>query len=200
MAGRRDETTQRTRVAIIDAGIRLMYERGYDAASTSAIARAAGVSPATLFNYFPSKVSIVFADDHLWAPPADAVPQSSPRRTLRHALALMLDNPEWTRGTDDPLTAMRFDLVRREPQLTAYQSGRLLQLAPALAALLTTAHGDLAAAEALALSGALTGAIAATLSHADHADVADLVDLRQAILTAADVALDLPRRSGRPPC
>jgi AcrR family transcriptional regulator len=40
--------------------LRLIEERGYAATKTEDIARAAGVSPRTFFNYFPTKESVVF--------------------------------------------------------------------------------------------------------------------------------------------
>lgn len=199
MTSRRDQAKARTRAAIIDAGIRLMHDRGYAATSTTAIARAAGVAPATLFNYFPTKAAIVVADDHLWAPVAPSAPRTDPstdqttepyadpRATLRHLIEGLLDRPEWTRGVDDPLTALRFALVRREPALAAAQNQRILDLAPGFAGLLREAHPDLAPADALALAGAACGAIAVTLAHGPAPD------LRQAICRATDLAL------GRPP-
>ena len=43
-----------------EAALRLIAERGYEATSTDDIARAAGVSPRTFFNYFPTKDAVVF--------------------------------------------------------------------------------------------------------------------------------------------
>ena len=50
---------QATERAMREAALRLMSERGYDATSTDDIARAAGVSPRTFFNYFASKDAVV---------------------------------------------------------------------------------------------------------------------------------------------
>jgi AcrR family transcriptional regulator len=56
-----------TEVALRRAAVRLMTERGYDATSTDDIARAAGVSPRTFFNYFPTKEEVVVLPENLLA-------------------------------------------------------------------------------------------------------------------------------------
>jgi AcrR family transcriptional regulator len=55
----RVQQKQATALALRAAAVRLMADRGYDATSTDDIARAAGVSPRTFFNYFPTKESVV---------------------------------------------------------------------------------------------------------------------------------------------
>jgi AcrR family transcriptional regulator len=66
MAGTRAERKQATRLALRRAAVRLVTERGYEATSTDDIARAAGVSPRTFFNYFPSKESaLLLPEDFL---------------------------------------------------------------------------------------------------------------------------------------
>ncbi|HEY1278936.1 MAG TPA: TetR family transcriptional regulator [Acidimicrobiales bacterium] len=51
---------QATERAIRGAALQLMTERGYEATSTDDIARAAGVSRRTFFNYFPTKEAVLF--------------------------------------------------------------------------------------------------------------------------------------------
>lgn len=46
---------------IIDAGQAVLIAHGYDGASTNRIAAAAGISPGSLYQYFPDKDSIVSA-------------------------------------------------------------------------------------------------------------------------------------------
>jgi AcrR family transcriptional regulator len=55
--------------AILDATSRLLVERGYHAISTNLVARVAGVSIGSLYQYFPSKESLItaLADEHLAA-------------------------------------------------------------------------------------------------------------------------------------
>lgn len=47
--------------AILDATIRVLVERGYEGATTIAIAARAGVSVGSLYQYFPNKESVVAA-------------------------------------------------------------------------------------------------------------------------------------------
>jgi AcrR family transcriptional regulator len=57
---------QATERAMREAALRLMSERGYDATSTDDIARAAGVSPRTFFNYFASKDAVVLLPEGIF--------------------------------------------------------------------------------------------------------------------------------------
>ncbi len=59
MTNTRSRHKQATALALRAAAVRLMGDRGYEATSTEEIARAAGVSPRTFFNYFPTKESVV---------------------------------------------------------------------------------------------------------------------------------------------
>jgi AcrR family transcriptional regulator len=65
MEGRRDRRKRLTRTAISECGWRLFAARGFDAVTVAEIADAADVAVGTVFNYFPSKETILFdrADD-----------------------------------------------------------------------------------------------------------------------------------------
>ena len=58
--GLRERKKQATREALVQAGVELFVERGYDETTLADIAEAAGVSPRTIFAYFPSKEDILF--------------------------------------------------------------------------------------------------------------------------------------------
>ena len=58
--GLRERKKLRTRQLIAETARRMFVERGFDAVPVSAIARAAEVSEATVFNYFPTKEDLVF--------------------------------------------------------------------------------------------------------------------------------------------
>jgi AcrR family transcriptional regulator len=58
--GLRERKKLRTRQLITETATRLFAERGFDAVPVAAIARAAEVSEATVFNYFPTKEDLVY--------------------------------------------------------------------------------------------------------------------------------------------
>ena len=58
--GLRERKKLRTRQLITETAARLFVERGFDAVSVASVARAAEVSEATVFNYFPTKEDLVF--------------------------------------------------------------------------------------------------------------------------------------------
>ncbi|MGH3263193.1 MAG: TetR family transcriptional regulator [Trebonia sp.] len=60
MSGLREYKKRHTRVTIATAAARLFAERGFAAVTVDDVARAATVSRQTVFNYFPSKESMVF--------------------------------------------------------------------------------------------------------------------------------------------
>jgi AcrR family transcriptional regulator len=61
--GLRERKKIKTRQAIRRAAFRLIDENGYAATTVEQIADAAEVSPSTFFRYFPSKESLLLADD-----------------------------------------------------------------------------------------------------------------------------------------
>ena len=61
--GLRETKKQQTRKAISDMATELFIEHGYHEITTAEIARRAEVSVPTLFNYFPTKESLVFDED-----------------------------------------------------------------------------------------------------------------------------------------
>jgi AcrR family transcriptional regulator len=58
--GLRERKKQRTRQLIGETARRMFVEGGFDAVPVAAVARAAEVSEATVFNYFPTKEDLVF--------------------------------------------------------------------------------------------------------------------------------------------
>ncbi|UDL90984.1 TetR/AcrR family transcriptional regulator [Mesorhizobium sp. PAMC28654] len=89
----RERKKRATRVAIQRAALALFLAKGYDETTTEEIARAADVSPSTLFNYFPTKEALV-ADDYdplfinlLETRPLDEPMFTSIRKALEAGLA-----------------------------------------------------------------------------------------------------------------
>ena len=60
MAGLREQKKQRRREAIAQAGMQLFVEKGFNKTRMEDIAAAVDVSGQTVFNYFPSKQTILF--------------------------------------------------------------------------------------------------------------------------------------------
>ena len=75
--GLRERKKQQTRAAIREAALELFLAQGYSETTTIQIAAAANVSPGTLFNYFPTKDSLLTDDfdpifiRHMHARPPD---------------------------------------------------------------------------------------------------------------------------------
>ncbi len=64
--GRRDQKKQETRTLLYETAIQLFAEKGFEHVSADEIADRAGVSRATVFNYFPSKFDFIsaYGDDY----------------------------------------------------------------------------------------------------------------------------------------
>jgi AcrR family transcriptional regulator len=60
MEGLRERNKRRTREAIAAAAMELFLARGFEAVTVVDVARDAGVSERTVFNYFPTKEDLVF--------------------------------------------------------------------------------------------------------------------------------------------
>src|SRR5919197_2844961 len=59
--GLRERKKQQTRQLIADTARRLFAERGFEAVTVAEVARAADVSEATVFNYFPTKEDLFYS-------------------------------------------------------------------------------------------------------------------------------------------
>jgi AcrR family transcriptional regulator len=66
MTNKPDTSSESTRQTILQATRRLFTEHGVDNTSLKDIARASGISPGTLFYYYPSKAELIFdvTDQH----------------------------------------------------------------------------------------------------------------------------------------
>jgi len=144
------------RQQLSDTATRMFVERGFDAVRVAEVAEACGVSEKTVFNYFPTKESLVL--DRLevtmaslrtgLAEPA-VPPTEAALRILDRELTAMTT---WLNGQDDPAGAAeamrRFgDLIRATPSLRAYQSDMMDQFVSLAAEIL--------AARAAAARGAM---------------------------------------------
>jgi AcrR family transcriptional regulator len=104
-SGLRERKKQATRLALHEAALRLVAERGLDAVSVDDIAEKADVSPRTFFNYFPSKVDAILGldpdlprqqADAFLARPADESPVQALRAVARaQAVEMAGDTELW---------------------------------------------------------------------------------------------------------
>jgi AcrR family transcriptional regulator len=105
--GLRDRKKQAVRDAIVDAALQLFSADGFEATTVQAVADRAGVSPATVARYFPSKESMLFSERDVRAAALSAAIADRPHRegALRAVIEALADQP--------PVTpAFRIRLVR----------------------------------------------------------------------------------------
>jgi AcrR family transcriptional regulator len=134
--GLRERKKQRTRQTIVEVATRLFLAQGYQETPLAQIAEEADVATSTCFNYFPTKVDIVFCVH-------DAVTRSARRR--------IVERPESERAIDAIAAWLREDLpaveqpyastirelpevIRATPELQAEERLRLALLEDVLAA------------------------------------------------------------------
>jgi len=101
--GRRERKRRKTREQILEAGLRLFVENGYDATTLDAIAAAAGISRRTFFSYFGSKEELLLArhDGGFLAALGPALRETCPGKTpLEAAEACLLDLASRYEGSD----------------------------------------------------------------------------------------------------
>ncbi len=148
--GLRERKKRLMRQQLSDTATQMFLERGFDAVRVSEIAEACGVSEKTVFNYFPTKESLIL--DRLEATGASlraglAEPGISPAeaalRILDGELAAMTS---WLARQDDPVQAgaaiTRFGrLIEATPSLRAHQSDMMDQFTAVAAAILAERAG-----------------------------------------------------------
>ncbi len=184
--GLRERKKIRTRQAIRSAAYRLIGEQGYESTTVEQIARAAEVSPSTVFRYFPVKEDILVTDEYaplleaeLCARPTDEPVLTSLRLVLRAALtALTADE----RGE----LALRADLMLRVPAVRARTLEGLCATGRRLARVLAERTGR--DPDDLELRIFVTGVLAAlqeaSVYWAEHGRRDDLPDLLDRALGA----------------
>ncbi|MET9403921.1 TetR family transcriptional regulator [Kitasatospora sp. NPDC002965] len=161
--GLREDKKHRTRALLADTAMGLFAERGFEQVTVVEVARAAGVSPNTVFNYFPTKEDLFFdrqdeVEGHLARVVRERPAGASVVDAVRTDLLAGLDAGEPTYGLS-PQAAVFWRLVAESPALRA----RLLDLGEraerALAAALAEEAGTPADAPLPRLvAGAIAGA------------------------------------------
>src|SRR5580700_1675442 len=191
--GLRERKKLRTRQLITGTAMRLFAERGFAAVPVAEIARAAEVSEATVFNYFPTKEDLVFQGMEVFE--AELLAAVAGRPAGESVVAAFARFVLQTRGfppaRDDDATRLLIAISRMiaaSPALLAREGEILAHYAASLAAILaedTAAEpGDL---RPWVVARALIGTHHSLIEFvrrrllegpADHARLADEVDTR----------------------
>src|SRR4051812_12086152 len=114
--GRREDKKRETRERLQAAAFARFQQHGYDESKIEDIAQDAGVSPRTVYRYFPTKADLVYPDT---GDNAAAVSR------------LIADRP----ASEPPFTALRAALVQFAPTLDSevnFARGRLIAIDPTL--------------------------------------------------------------------
>ncbi|MEU4113857.1 TetR/AcrR family transcriptional regulator [Kitasatospora sp. NPDC028055] len=196
--GLRELKKQQTRELLADTAMGLFAEHGFERVTVAEVARAAGVSPNTVFNYFPTKEDLFFdRQDAVVGHLAEVVRRrpadSSAVDAVRADLLAGLADGEPTIGLT-PRMATFWRIIADSPALRA----RLLELGErseaALAAALAEESGT-GPADPLprVVAGAVAGAHRAVLGEIRRAMVAGepAEEVRERVRTAVERAFDL---------
>lgn len=140
---------------ILDATARLLDEAGIDGVNTNAIARAAGINIATLYQYFPNKQAVLLAlfERHIGR-------RADTGKTLLAGISRSRDWPQRIDAMVDGMARLRESLpgtevlvqaMRADPELRGHQDRLLQQFAEELSGELLQSRG-LSRAQAVLVS------------------------------------------------
>jgi AcrR family transcriptional regulator len=142
--GLRERKKRLMRQQLSDTATQMFLERGFDAVRVTEIAEACGVSEKTVFNYFPTKESLIL--DRLESTVASLTGLAEPGISPVDAALRILDGElgamtSWLAQQPDPAQAgamiQRFGaLIQATPSLRAYQSDMMDQYVAVAAAIL----------------------------------------------------------------
>ena len=118
--GLRERKKLATRLALHQAALQLVAERGLDAVSVDDIAASADVSPRTFFNYFPSKVDAVVGLDPASAQgQADALADRAADESPVQALRAVCREQATQMAQEPQLWPLRLQVIEAHPVLLA---------------------------------------------------------------------------------
>ncbi|MBV2363435.1 TetR/AcrR family transcriptional regulator [Streptomonospora nanhaiensis] len=192
--GWRRRKKELTRRALIEAGLRLFRERGYQETTIAQVCAEAGIAPRTFFSYFSGKEELVFADtaERLdlalrvieGRGPHDTVADVC-RRIAEETFALAPGGFDLLGLTGD-----RMELVLSTPALQAAAMRAVGQAEARMARALARAFpGELDAVSAGAAVGALVGAVMGAARMEFAAGRTDARAGRAAMRRAVDIAV-----------
>ena len=139
--GLRERKKLRTRQLIAETAGRLFVEHGFDAVPVAAVARAAEVSEATVFNYFPTKEDLVFQGMEVFEAELLAAVAGRPAgEPVVAAFARFVLQPRGFLAAQDDDTARHLSAISRmiaaSPALLAREREALARYTASLAAIL----------------------------------------------------------------
>lgn len=135
-AVRRTETRQR----LIEVGLELFAERGYDEVTTEEIAAAAGVTQRTLFRHFSSKLDLLFADADAATDEFTEMLYCQPPGPVTGALLAAIAEQERTMPMDES-AALVARIVNATPSLEQARRGYESRFEQTLAEWIAQRHG-----------------------------------------------------------
>jgi AcrR family transcriptional regulator len=167
--GLRERKKHQTRQVIAGTALRLFSERGFDAVTVAQVAKAADVSDATVFNYFPTKESLFFGQMQSFEEAlVQAVRERRGGESVLAAFRRFIDERSAHLATEDVAVAisMAARIVGDSPSLRAREREIVADSTDALALLIAeeagSPPGDI---EPWVVANALMGAHRAVVSH-----------------------------------
>lgn len=190
--GWRERKKAKTRAAIQRRALRLFREQGYAATTVEQIARAAEVSPATFFRYFPTKEDVILQDDFdpmLVAAFKEQPPDLSPIQAMRGAMRAVfaaLPAEEMLQMRE------RVVLIRTVPELRAKVLDEFTRTIAVIAEVVAQRVGRRADDLAVrTFAGALIGVTISTMLPALEDPTADYVEVLDAAMAYLEAGLPL---------
>jgi AcrR family transcriptional regulator len=170
-SGLRERKKERTRQAIAQTARRLFGERGFEEVTVADVARAADVSEATVFNYFPTKEDLFYSGLEAFEEELLAAVRDRPSgESVLAAFGRFILEPRGLLAASDPQAAERHAAMVRtiagSPALLARERRILAQYTESLAAEIATEIGaDADAVEPRVAANALIGVHRALLDY-----------------------------------
>jgi AcrR family transcriptional regulator len=122
--GLREKKKAKTRKLIADLARDLFLERGYEAVTVAEIADRAEVAVTTLFNYFPTKESIIFdLEDEIDTDILTTIRDRKKDQTILAALHKYFLTSQMMNPPNKKIFSEFMKLVRSSPELTSYFRG-----------------------------------------------------------------------------
>ena len=200
--GLRERKKQRTRQLIADAAWQLFAERGFDRVTVAEVARAADVSEATVFNYFPTKEDLVYGRMEAFEEELlQAIRERAAGESILTAFSRFVLQPRGLLASEDPEAAEGLATIARvittSRALVARERRIFARYTDSLAALIAEETGaDADDLEPWVAANALIGVHRALLDYVRREALAGRRNPRLAreVRSQAERALDLLER------